>query len=101
MTARRKATLEFLRVMDGQEHELPVGGEAFFQNDGRAFRHPWRDVPVGVGPKEIAEWLKGDHASCFQKGRSSGQAVDLPDEGEDQSGDGGEELLVMSKKDSK
>ena len=73
--------------MDGKEEESAVVVEPAFQNDG---------VPVGVGPKEITEGLKCNRRCRFQKGRSCSQAVELPDEAEDQRGDGGEELLIMS-----
>jgi len=81
---------EFLGVVDRQEEEASVGGEASFQH---------QSVPMGVGPQEIPEGLKSHDRGSLQKGGTRGQAVELRQEGEDQVGDGAEELLIVAEKD--
>ena len=51
---------ELLGVLDGQEEEAAVGGEAPLQH---------QSVPVGVGPQEIPEGLEGDDWRTFQAGQ--------------------------------
>ena len=62
----------------------------------RGYRHPWPDVPVGVGPQEIPKRLKSHDRGSLQKRGTHGQAVELRQEGEDQGGDGAEELLIVT-----
>jgi hypothetical protein len=82
---------ELLGVMERQEEESPVGGEPSFQH---------QRVPVGVRTQEIAEGLKCDYACRAQQGGSRGQAIELPDHGEEERGDGREKFLVVTEEDS-
>jgi hypothetical protein len=82
---------ELLGVVNGQEEEPSVGGETPFQDQG---------MPVGVRSEKITEGLKSNDACRAQKGGSCGQAVELSDQGEDERGDRGEQLLVVTEEDS-
>jgi hypothetical protein len=75
---------ELLGVVDGQEKESAVGGEPSLQH---------QRVPVGVRSQEITKGLKCNRCCRFQKGGSCSQAIELPDQGEDEGGYGGEQPL--------
>jgi hypothetical protein len=82
---------EFLRVVQGQEEEAAVVGEASFQHKG---------MPVGVGPQEIAEGLKCHDGGAPQGGGTCGQAAKSGEQGEDQRGDGIEVPLIVTEEDA-